>query len=251
MSAKNTFEWRYPRLIAHRGGGYLAPENTLAAMRCGHEYGFSMVEFDVKLSQDNMLVLMHDDTVDRTSNGIGLAASKTFRELSELDFGGWHSAFYTGEPIPTFVSVARFTQENNIFCNIEIKPCPNRETETGTLVAKAAKQWWLHSHLPPLLSSFSLEALAAAKQAAPELPRAFLTEDLPDNFTVILEELDCVAINLKQSLLDQEKIERIHQAGYKVCAWTVNDYQRAKQLLHWGCDALFTDELLRVTPDLA
>lgn len=83
------------------------------------------------------------------------------------------------------------------------------------------------------------------------MPRAFLTEDLPDNFTEILEELDCVAINLKQSLLNQEKIERIHQAGYRVCAWTVNDYQRAKQLLHWGCDALFTDELLRINPNLA
>lgn len=173
MPAKNTFEWCYPRLIAHRGGGFLAPENTLAAMRCGHEHGFSMVEFDVKLSQDNVLVLMHDDTVNRTSNGRGLAASKTFRELSELDFGGWHSSFYTGEPIPTFRSVARFTQENNIFCNIEIKPCPNRETETGTLAAQAAQQWWHHSDLPPLISSFSLEALAAAKQAAPNCHAPF------------------------------------------------------------------------------
>lgn len=251
MSAKNTFEWRYPRLIAHRGGGFMAPENTLAAMRCGHEYGFSMLEFDVKLSQDNVLVLMHDDTIDRTSNGIGLAASKTFRELSELDFGAWHSAFYTGEPIPTFLSVARFTQENNLFCNIEIKPCPNREAETGIQVANAARQWWQHSHLLPLISSFSIEALAAAQKTAPELPRALLTEDLADNFIEVLERLDCVAINIKQSLLDQEKIARIHQAGYKVCAWTVNDYQRARQLLQWGCDALFTDELLRVTPDMA
>lgn len=251
MSAKNSFKWPYPRLIAHRGGGYLAPENTLSAIRCGHANGFGMVEFDVKLSQDNTLILMHDDTIDRTSNGTGLAATKTFNELSALDFGSWHSARYAGEQIPTFLAVARFAQENRLFCNIEIKPCPEREEETGILVAQAAQQWWRHSSFPPLLSSFSRKALACAQKTAPELARAWLNDDLPHNFIDILEELDCVAINLKESLLDQEKINRIHQAGYKVCAWTVNDYQRAKQLLAWGCDALFTDELLRVTPDLA
>ena len=86
--------WPYSRHIAHRGGGRLAPENTLAAMRVGAEHGFTMFEYDVKLSRDNVLVLMHDDDVDRTSNGHGPAAAKTFSELAQLDFGSWPLSSY-------------------------------------------------------------------------------------------------------------------------------------------------------------
>lgn len=113
--------WPYSRYIAHRGGGRLAPENTLAAMRVGAEHGFTMFEYDVKLSRDNVLVLMHDDNVDRTSNGQGPAADKTYAELAQLDFGSWHSAAYAGEPLPTFAAVARYTVANHIASNVEIK----------------------------------------------------------------------------------------------------------------------------------
>ncbi|KAG1254595.1 hypothetical protein G6F68_010775 [Rhizopus microsporus] len=132
--------WPYSRYIAHRGGGRLAPENTLAAMRVGAEHGFTMFEYDVKLSSDNVLVLMHDDDVDRTSNGQGPAAAKTYAELAQLAFGSWHSAAYAGEPLPTFAAVARYTVANHIASNVEIKPCPGREAETGAAVALACKQ---------------------------------------------------------------------------------------------------------------
>ncbi|HAP24195.1 MAG TPA: glycerophosphodiester phosphodiesterase, partial [Achromobacter sp.] len=134
----NLPSWPYSRHIAHRGGGRLAPENTLAAMRVGAEHGFTMFEYDVKLSSDNVLVLMHDDDVDRTSNGKGPAAAKTYAELAQLDFGSWHSAAYAGEPLPTFAAVARYTLANGIASDVEIKPCPGREAETGRAVALAA-----------------------------------------------------------------------------------------------------------------
>lgn len=250
-SSSSFSQWPYPRLIAHRGGGRFAPENTLAAMRCGLDYGFDMAEFDVKLSQDNVLILLHDDDVKRTSNGEGLAAKMSYAELLELDMGQWHSAYFAGESIPSLASVARFAIENDIICNIEIKPCPGRDEETGRLVALAAEKLFKKAKVAPLLSSFSELALAAAYKAAPQLPRAFLCEEYDKQAESVLKNLDCVAVNLKQSNLTKKKIAKIHKDGYRVCAWTVNDYRRAKELLAWGCDALFTDELERIPASLA
>ena len=118
-------------------------------MRVGAEHGFTMFEYDVKLSRDNVLVLMHDDDVDRTSNGHGPAAAKDYIELAQLDFGGWHSAAYAGEPLPTFAAVARYTVANGIASNVEIKPRPGREAETGRAVALAARELWKQSTTAP------------------------------------------------------------------------------------------------------
>src|SRR5690554_2015253 len=93
--------WSWPALIAHRGGGTLAPENTLSAFRVGHAHGFMMMEYDVKLSGDGVPVLLHDDTICRTSDGTGAAAQLTMADLLRHDFGSWHSLEYAGEPIPS------------------------------------------------------------------------------------------------------------------------------------------------------
>lgn len=244
-------QWPYPRLIAHRGGGCLAPENTLAAMRCGANYGFDMVEFDVKLSKDNILILLHDDDVQRTSNRQGLAAEMTFEELSTLDMGQWHSAYYAGEPLPRLESIIRFNQENNIFCNIEIKPCPGREKITGKLVAEAVSAWFKNTSTPPLISSFSIASLEAFQKVAPEFALALLCDEYTPDIKKAAKKLACIAVNPDQSTLTEKLIKTIHKDGYKICAWTVNDYLRAKELLQWGCDAIFTDELERIPASMA
>ena len=107
MAAERTLPaWPYPRLCAHRGAGKLAPENTLTAMRVGHAHGYAMVEFDVKLAADNVAFLLHDATLERTTSGRGRADALPWRELSRLDAGGWHSAKYAGEMLPTFAAIA-------------------------------------------------------------------------------------------------------------------------------------------------
>ena len=100
--------WPYPKRCAHRGAGKLAPENTLAAFRHGASFGYKMFEFDAKLSGDGVALLMHDPTLERTSNGLGRVAGKTFGELSQLDAGSWHSAAYAGETIPSLEAIARW-----------------------------------------------------------------------------------------------------------------------------------------------
>ncbi|AIL32600.1 membrane protein [Basilea psittacipulmonis DSM 24701] len=244
----NTKNWPYPKLIAHRGAGKFAPENTLAAMRCGADHGFEMFEFDAKLSKDNHVVLLHDDDVDRTSNGKGKAAQKTYLELLSLDFGSWHSAYYAGESIPSLASIASYTIENGLYCNVEIKPCPGREEETGTLVARAVKTLWKDADLPVLLSSFEEKTLRAAQAEAPEIARAYLCEALPENYMQVFKELGCVAVNLDDKIVTKPLIDEFHQENIRVCVWTVNDYRRAKELFSWGCDAIITDEMERLSP---
>lgn len=248
MSAAVPIAWPYSPYIAHRGGGRHAPENTLTAMRTGARHGFTMFEYDVKLSKDNVLIVMHDDTLDRTSDGRGPAALKDYMELAQLDAGSWHSPVYAGEPIPTFAAVARFTLANGIASNVEIKPCPGRDAETGLAVALAARQLWLQAAYAPLLSSFSEEALSAARAAAPELPRALLVEKVPNDWHARLMEHQCIALNINQKEASKELIDEVHGAGYRIAAWTVNDPERARTLLDWGMDGIFTDELAAIRP---
>ena len=102
--------WPYPQLVAHRGGGRLAPENTLAAMRIGASFGYKMVEFDAKLSQDQIAILLHDTNLERTTNGQGNAADYPYSALAQLDAGVWFNATFQGESIPTLEAVAQYTQ---------------------------------------------------------------------------------------------------------------------------------------------
>ncbi len=240
--------WPYPAMAAHRGAGRLAPENTLAAMRLGASFGFSMFEFDVKLSGDGVLVLMHDATLERTTDGSGRVAGMGFAELARLDAGGWHSAGFAGEPVPTLARVARWLRRNGLRANIEIKPCPGRQAETGAAVALEARQLWQGAKVPPILSSFSDVALMAAREGAPELPRALLFDDLPDDWLTRCQALECVAVAVDHRVLSQASIDAAHRAGLRVMAYTINEPARVEELLAQGLDLLITDAVDLISP---
>jgi glycerophosphoryl diester phosphodiesterase len=240
--------WNYPRFVAHRGGGSLAPENTLGAMRTGTKYGYKMAEYDVKLSSDGVAILMHDSVLDRTTNGKGSAGALSFAEIAALDAGSWHSPGFAGETVPTLEAIARYTQAVGMASNIEIKPTPGLEAITGTRVAELAQTLWDSAALAPLLSSFSIESLRAAKQAVPSLPRGWITDSISEGWQRIVVELGCVSIHLKHTLVTQALIADLKQAGLRIAVWTVNDPVRANELLDWGIDALITDALDRIEP---
>lgn len=240
--------WPYPRFAAHRGAGKLAPENTLAAMRLGYAHGYRMVEFDVKLSADGVPFLLHDDTLDRTTDARGPADALSWVELSRLDAGSWHSPPYSGEPLPTLAAIANWAIAGNVACNIEIKPMPGREQATGAAVALAARSLWREAKLPPLLSSFSEEALAAARAAAPELERALLLERVPTDWRERMARLDCVAIDVDYRELAAKLVAAAHAAGYKVICYTPNDPRVVAKLAEWGVDTVITDAIDVVRP---
>lgn len=244
----DTRAWPYPHHIAHRGAGKLAPENTLAAFRHGAGFGYRMFEFDVKLSADGKPVLMHDATLDRTTTGKGRVDALTLGELALLDAGSWHGPAWAGEPVPTLAAIARYTQANGFLVNIEIKPVPGTEVRTGAAVALDAAALWGGAAVPPLLSSFSEAALAAAASVAPDLPRALLLDKLPGDWLERLRRLGCVALDANFRELDEGVIAAAHAAGYRVLSYTVNDPATAAQLLGWGLDGLITDAVDQIAP---
>ena len=241
--------WPYPRLAAHRGAGKRAPENTLAAFRLGRSHGYRMAECDVKLSADGVAFLLHDATLERTTSGSGRADALSWRELAQLDAGSWHSPAYAGEPLPTLAAIARWTRANGMAVNIEIKPSPGRERETGAAVALDAKALWAGADVRPLLSSFSDVALDGAREAAPELSRAWLIERLPDDWRAQIVRLGCIALDAKHTLLTRELVAEIRGAGLRVETWTVNDPARAAELTSYGVDTIITDAIDVIAAD--
>jgi len=235
--------WPYPPLCAHRGAGKLAPENTLAAFRLGFAHGYRMVECDVKLSADGVAFLLHDDTLDRTTNAKGRADARTWRELSQLDAGSWHSRAYAGEPLPTLAAVAHWSLAHDVSVNIEIKPTRGRERETGAAIAFDAATLWSNARVPPLLSSFSDAALLAARDAVPALPRAYLFDQLDQDTMARAADLGCVALDAKHTLLTAQLIAGARNAGLRHIAWTVNDPGRVAELRSLGIDTVITDAI--------
>ena len=233
--------WPYPRWIAHRGAGKLAPENTLAAFRLGATHEFRAFECDVKLSADGVPFLLHDSTLDRTTSGSGLAGDLAWGALAQLDAGGWHSRQHAGEPLPTLQAIAAFVQRNGLALNIEIKPTPGVEQPTGRVVAEHAARLWAGQAVPPLLSSFRPEALAGARDAAPALPRALLLDSLWSGWFEMAAALGCVAVVTDHKLMDAALLARLRGAGWRAMVYTVNDPADAQRLLALGVDALITD----------
>jgi glycerophosphoryl diester phosphodiesterase len=240
--------WPYPFWIAHRGAGKLAPENTLAAFRCGAEHGFRAFECDVKLSADGVPFLLHDATLDRTTSGQGLAAALSWSQLAQLDAGSWHSRRYAGEPPPSMRAIAAFCQRNGHSLNIEIKPTPGDERRTGEVVAHEAERLWQGQTVPPLLSSFQVPSLEGAMAAAPELPRALLIDRLDDRWLAHAQRLQCAAVVSQYNLFDRAMVERLHAAGLRALAYTVNDESVARWLIGLGLDGLITDAVDRFAP---
>ncbi|MEJ7670836.1 MAG: glycerophosphodiester phosphodiesterase [Casimicrobiaceae bacterium] len=249
MTVAALASWPYPRLCAHRGAGKLAPENTLTAMRVGHAHGYGMVEFDVKLAADNVPFLLHDATLERTTSGRGRADALSWRELSRRDAGGGPSAEYAGEMLPTFAAVARWARAHGILCNVEIKPTPGRERETGAAVALDAAALWRDAEVPPLLSSFSESALQAAREAVPALPRALLFDELPADWLDRLAQLECVALDANHQKLSADVVKSAHRNGFRVVCFTVNEPARVTELADWGVDTMITDAIGEIAAD--
>ncbi len=249
--------WPYPRVLAHRGGGALAPENTVAAIRVGWQRGFRGVEFDAMLCADGEPVLIHDPTLDRTTSGTGPVAAHSWAELAALDAGRWFSPDFAGEPIPRLTDAIGFCRAHQVWINAEIKPSPGTDAETGRRVAQAVARAFADlapadpadgapDPRVPLLSSFSAEALAAAREAAPWLPRGLLCQRIPPDWRERLQQLQCVALHCDHRVLDPAGAAEVHGAGYWLFCYTVNDRQRAVELARWGVDALCTDRLDRI-----
>ena len=236
---------KLPPFIGHRGTAGLAPENTLAGIRRAHQEGASWVEFDVKLTADNVAILMHDDRLERTTDGEGKVAETAYNSLQKLDAGGGFARAFTGEPVPTFEDALRLCIELGLGVNVELKPCPGRDDETAEIVLEQLLAIWPDDGTlpPPLVSSFEKKSLAAAQALAPDLPRGCLVGRVPLSWRKMVERYDCRTLNVSDRWISVKHVEAAEKLGLPVLVYTVNDPVRALQLWDMGVTSIFTDRV--------
>ncbi len=236
---------RLTRVAGHRGAKLRAPENTIAGFRAARRLGAGWVELDSKLTRDGVPVVIHDQTLERTTDGAGRVDSVTLKEIGWLDAGKWFAPEFAGEKVPTLADALKAIAAEGLGVNVEIKPCPGRERETAEASIRVIREVWPSSLPAPIISSFQRASLEAAQKAAPELPRGLLLETREVDWRETAMRLGCKAIHPKWSELSAEWIAEIHKAGFACLTWTVNDPVAAKRLLDWGVDCIITD-----APDL-
>ncbi|MDE2030139.1 MAG: glycerophosphoryl diester phosphodiesterase, partial [Alphaproteobacteria bacterium] len=171
-----------PPVIAHRGARARAPENTMAAFEAAREDGAAWIETDVKLTADGVPVLIHDDLLDRTTNGHGAVADMDWAEMRELDAGGWFAPVFAGARVPRLAELLAFARDSDMRINLELKPCPGRALATVMVSMIEAAKLWPADAPPPLISSFDAEALTIASRLHPGWPRGLLLDGWRDDW---------------------------------------------------------------------
>jgi glycerophosphoryl diester phosphodiesterase len=228
-------------VIGHRGAAGRAPENTLAGLRQAHQLGAGWVEFDVMLSRDSVPILIHDETLLRTTDGRGRVPRHTAAELRQLDAGAWFAPQFAGERVPTLDEAVALLLELGLHANVEIKPATGHEIATAAVVGEALLRLWPRRGPRLLLSSFERAAVAVVQRLAPDLPRGLLAGALPGDWVAALQDLGCATLHLDQSRVTPATLRMLAAEGVPVLLYTVNDAGRARELLDAGAVAVFTD----------
>lgn len=232
----------YPRIIAHRCGGALAPENTLAGLRIAARLGCRGVEFDAMPCADGVPFVIHDATLERTTDGSGSVIGRRATELARLDAGLRHHPAFAGEPLPLLDDALALCARLGLWANVEIKPAAGSdEAEAGHAVARHAARKGANV----LLSSFSERALRAAAEVAPDVPRALLVGAVIGDWHERMAAVGAIALHADAALISPQQVGELRSAGVIVACYTVNDRAEGERLLAAGARALFTDR-----PDL-
>jgi len=243
--------WPHPRIIGHRGGGTLAPENTLAGFRKAAEMGFGAVEFDVMLSADKVPLLIHDETLERTTNGRGAVSATPYARIAALDAGAWRAPQYRGERVPSLDDAGGLCVELGLWANVEIKPAAGFERETAAIACERVAKLWSRAPRRPLLSSFQTTCLEIAREAAPDFERGYLTERIEPGWRDEVARLGCVSVHCNWKQMTRPLADAVKAEGFGLLCYTVNDTAVAQRLFSWGVDAIFTDRLDLIPPDFA
>ena len=231
---------KIPPIIAHRGASGVAPENTLAAFSRAADLGAKGVELDVNITSDGIAVVIHDETVERCSDGKGAVAEKTYSQIRELDAGKWFSDEFTGERIPTLKEAIDLIVKRGLFLNLEIKPSPGLDEQTAKVVSVDIEKYWPRD-AQIIVSSFSQIAISAFHQALPHIPCGIISDNVPENWHQLLLQNDCVSFHMHYSAAKPDVVKDIKSAGYLVLAYTVDDPKIAKDLYAMGVDGIFTN----------
>ena len=232
-------------VIAHRGAGAYYPENTMIAFRSAYEMGAEMIELDVTLSKDGIPVVIHDEDLDRTTNGKGKVADKTLKELKELDAGSWFDSKFQGERIPTLEEVLEFAS-GKISLNIEIKPETVTDTVHGGVeerVLSLVKEYEMEQYV--LFSSFDYRAIEHLKALDVDIYGALLYNEPQSRKrspSKLVQDYQANAFNCSYRQYSKKWADELKNAQIPVYIYTVNSKRTMKKVIGRGVSGIFTDK---------
>lgn len=228
------------KIYAHRGYSAKYPENTLAAFHATAELPVEGVEFDVHLTSDRQVVVIHDEKIDRTSNGVGYVKDMTFEELRQYDYGSWFSKEFAGEVIPTLAEVLELFKDTHHHINIELKSDIFVYAGLEELVLREIDSKGLIDRV--VISSFDHEAVKRVAELAPNVENAALFVNMILDVADYQVKLPAEALHVSLPTAVRKPVLEAISKGSIVRVWTVNDIKYVEPLLQIGVDAIFTDE---------
>jgi len=217
--------------IGHRGARGYEPENTLLSFQKALDLGVDGIELDVHLSSDGVLVVIHDETVDRTTDGSGLVAEMTLDQLQELKTN-------KNQIIPTLVDVLNLVNRQ-CFVNIELKGIGTAKPVAELILDYITTKNWHYSHY--MVSSFDWKMLSETTQLNPKIPIAVLTETTIEEALAFAKKIKAIAINPDFQLLKVDTTSHLQQQGFQVFPWTVNEFKDIKTIQNYGVDGIISD----------
>jgi len=232
-----------PKIIAHRGLSSQAPENTAVAIEMAAKNGATWIEVDVNVSADGIPYLHHDDKINRCTNGNGYLIKTQSADLDKLDSGSWFSDKFKGETVLRFDAMMDLVKKHNLGVNVEIKPTVGWELPTTDIICDYIKRLW-PAECPLIISSFSKLALLRARKNLPEHNLGLLVVAIPEDWSMIMDELQCQTFHCAWEFLDRSNVEAIHEKGYPILSYTVDDRGVAESLLEMGVDSLFSNVVM-------
>jgi glycerophosphoryl diester phosphodiesterase len=233
-------EMNTPILIAHRGGSLEAPENTLAAFRHAIGLGMRFVELDVQMSSDGELMVIHDETLDRTTDGAGAVGDYTFEELRQLDAGSWFAPEYAGERIPTLREVLELCVPEGIGVVIELKS-PDLYEGMEEKVAALVGEMWLRGAENIWCISFDHAAIRRMRKLDATLPLGYLYEWNEESFISPDDTVQAVCPYFRTALTYPEQVAEAHRLGKFVFVYTVDEAEDVRLLVEAGIDGMVSD----------
>ncbi|SHN20586.1 glycerophosphodiester phosphodiesterase [Gracilibacillus kekensis] len=231
-------------IYAHRGASKHAPENTMPAFELGYKQGADGIETDVQLTKDGIPVLIHDETVNRTTNGTGSVKDFTYEELLTLDAGSWKSSSYKGTKIPTLDDLLAWNKEKNLKLNVELKNNIISYPDIEKIVIEKLKSYNMVENT--VISSFNHKSIALLDSLNVKIDYALLTSKRTSGIISFSKEIHAKGIHIRYRLLSNRLVTNAKQNGLYVAVYTVNNPLSISKVLRLECHAMFTD-----VPELA
>lgn len=226
------------RIQAHRGASGQFPENTLRAFRKAHEAGVTSIETDLSLLADGALAIFHDPVLGRTVPGTAAITSLTADEVANLDAGAWRGAEHAGEAVPLMRDILDWQQTTDIGFNWEMKIHGDEHRPAAEALAAHLEGRDLDLSI---VSSFDARFLAEIQHILPELPRALIVEDIPADWKMMGQQMELTAFHLDQEFVTPALVRDIHDAGYLVRVYTVNDEPDMARMIEANVDVIISD----------